>query len=417
MNSAGPGQDLDRTRAGDDVRWHAVLGGIIDASHVASADELAGILGEATARVGISVRLYLVDLAQQQLHPVDAGTGPSLPVASSDAGRAYRELEIVAADAPPQLWLPVLNGTERLGVVHLTLPAGADPTDHGLRARCWTLSGLIGHLVQSKLHYSDLFHVVRRTRPLTVAAELLWQLLPPQTFACDRLVVTASLEPYDQVGGDGYDYAVDADRAHLAIFDAMGHDMNAGLTTTIALAATRNARRTGLGLVEAAALADRHILAQNPSGRVRFATAVLARLDLATGRLEYVNAGHPPPLLFRDGKVVGLPDGPVRPPLGLGHLVPSEPRTVTGQLRPGDRVLLHSDGITEARSLDGEPFGHDRLVELTERHEAAGLPAPETLRRITRAVLQHQRGRLQDDATLLLVEWSPDRVRALLPTV
>ncbi|WP_433272181.1 PP2C family protein-serine/threonine phosphatase [Actinosynnema sp. CS-041913] len=408
--SAGP-------YAGDDGAWHGVLSKIINGSHLATADDLADIIDDATAPVGVTVRLFLVDLGQQQLHPLDPAAGPSLQVASPAAGRAYRDVEIVAVDTPPQLWLPVLNGTERLGVAHMTLPAGADPEDKRLRAQCWTLIGLVGHLIQSKQHYSDLFHVVRRTKPLSVASELLWQLLPPQTFACERLVVTAVMEPYDQVGGDGYDYAVDADRAYLSVFDAMGHDMSAGLTTAVALAATRNARRNGLDLAEAAVLADRDILGQNPPDRMRFATALLARLDLATGKLDYLNAGHPPPVLLRDGKMATLLDGPVRPPLGLGHLVPAEPEQLAEQLRPGDRVLFHSDGVTEARSPEGELFGLDRLVELTERHEAAGLPAPETLRRITRAVLEHQRGRLQDDATLLMLEWSPGGAQALPPTI
>jgi serine phosphatase RsbU (regulator of sigma subunit) len=62
-------------------------------------------------------------------------------------------------------------------------------------------------------------------------------------------------------------------------------------------------------------------------------------------------------------------------------------------------------------------FGLDRLVDLTERHETAGLPAPETLRRITRAVVDHQRGDLQDDATLLLLEWSTTVPTVLLPVI
>jgi serine phosphatase RsbU (regulator of sigma subunit) len=62
-------------------------------------------------------------------------------------------------------------------------------------------------------------------------------------------------------------------------------------------------------------------------------------------------------------------------------------------------------------------FGLDRLVDLTERHETAGLPAPETLRRVTRAVLDHQHGQLQDDATLLLLEWSTSAPTILLPVI
>ena len=402
--------------------WHAVFSRIVNEAHVAGGDELAGIVNGATALVGVSVRLYLVDLPQQRLHPVRSEVGPSLPVDTSPVGRVFQRLEILTVpasqDEPPCLWMPVLNGTERLGVAQLVLPADADEHDTWLREQCWVLVGLIATLVTSKENYSDLFHVVRRTRPLSVASELLWQLLPPQTFANDRMVVTAALEPYDQVGGDGYDYAVDAGHAHVALFDSTGHDLHAGLTTAVALAATRNARRSGLGLVEAADLADQAIAVRNGPDRMTFATAILATLDLGNGRLRYLNAGHPPPVLLRDSKVVKLLDAPVRVPLGLGHLRGSPAaRPATEQLQPGDRVLFHTDGVTEARSPDGSSFGLERLVQLAERHDAAGLPAPETLRRIVHAVLDHQHGRLQDDATLLLLEWTTTGLLTLFPAI
>lgn len=397
--------------------WYEVLGEIIDRAHVASADDVPAIVNEAAARVGVSLQLYLVDMAQRQLHPVRAMVGPSLPIDTSMAGRAFRLSQILAVEGDgevsPALWVPVLNGTERLGVVRVVLPAGTDLHDDWVRKQCWTLSGLLGHMVVSKLNYSDLFHVVRRTQPLSVASELLWQLLPPQTFACQQLVITSVMEPYDQVGGDGYDYAVDAHRAWIAVFDSVGHDTAAGLTTALALAATRNARRAGLGLVAAAALADEAIRGQGGS---RFATALLAELDLDTGTLHYLNAGHPRPVLLRGNRMIRIADSPIRPPLGLGHLVDGAPGIGREQLEPGDRVLLYSDGVTEARSPQGELFGLDRLVDLTERHHSAGLPAPETLRRISHAVLEHQHGHLQDDATMLLLEWSAG-VKDLLPSV
>lgn len=101
------------------------------------------------------------------------------------AGRAFRLVEIIPAeDEQVTLWMPLLDGTERLGVAGIGLPANADPRDAWLREQCWVLAGLIGHLVAGKLPYSDRFHLVRRTRPMSMAAELLWHLLPPQTFAC-----------------------------------------------------------------------------------------------------------------------------------------------------------------------------------------------------------------------------------------
>jgi serine phosphatase RsbU (regulator of sigma subunit) len=220
------------------------------------------------------------------------------------------------------------------------------------------------------------------------------------------------MEPYDQVGGDGYDYAVDADRAHVAVFDAVGHDLAAGVTTTLAVAATRNARRAGEGLVAAAAQADQVVADQ---AGTRFVTALLADLELGTGRLRYLNAGHPPPVLLRHGKMVKTLQSPVRVPLGLGHLSKAVPQVGWEQLEPGDRLLLHTDGVTEARDTHGTQFGLDRLVNLAERHHRGGLPAPETLRRISHAVLTHQRGHLQDDATLLLLEWAANTPTGLLP--
>jgi hypothetical protein len=404
------------------LTWHAVFAQILRSGHLTRADGLAAIVNDAVAPVGMSVRLYLVDLAQRQLHPVESAQGPSLPVDTTVAGRVFGRIEIVAVPAeggtPAHLWVPLLDGTERLGVAHVTLPAGADPHDSWLREQCWLLTGLVAHLLVSKQNYSDMVHVLRRTKPLSVSAELLWQLMPPRTFACDRMVVTAVLEPYDQVGGDGYDYAVDVDRAHVAIFDAMGHDMHAGLTTAVALAATRNARRRGLDLVQTVAMADEAIGEQAaPNTKVLFATAVLAQLDLDSGLLTYLNAGHPPPVLLREGKMAKLLNGPARPPLGLGHLAPAAPHTGRERLQPGDRILFYSDGVTEARDPEGNEFGVDRLIELTEHHEASGLPAPETLRRITHAVLDHQHGTLQDDATLLLLEWSTTGQHTLLPAL
>ncbi|WP_328616987.1 serine/threonine-protein phosphatase [Amycolatopsis sp. NBC_00355] len=404
----------------EDRSWHRVFAAVVDQSHLATADDLPTLIDDVTSLVGMSAELYLVDLGQRELHPVRPQGGPALSVDATLAGRAFARIEIVVApgeSGPAVVWLPVLDGTERLGALRITLAADADPHDKTLRGNCWTLAGQISHLVLSKQLYSDLFHRVRRGRPLSVAAELLWQLLPPKVFATDRVVIAAAMEPYDEVGGDGFDYAVDGNRASVAIFDSVGHDLHAGLITSMALAATRNARRGGAGLITATELADHTIAAHRPADSMSYATAFLAHLDLDTGELHYLNAGHPPPAVLRGGRVVRLLDTVSRTPLGLGEFQKREPVVQREQLEPGDRVLFYTDGVTEARSPQGEQFGLDRLADLTERHEAAGLPAPETLRRVVRAVLDHQDGRLQDDATLLMLEWTTTSQSTLLPTL
>jgi serine phosphatase RsbU (regulator of sigma subunit) len=152
-----------------------------------------------------------------------------------------------------------------------------------------------------------------------------------------------------------------------------------------------------------------------------FTTGLLAELDTATGLLRWTSAGHLPPLLLRHGQLVKTLDLQPELPFGVG-LTPlggagSEPevRVGTEQLEPGDYLLLFTDGVVEARSPEGELFGVPRLTDLMVRNLAAGLSAPETMRRAVTALLDHQAGNLVDDATMLLAQWRPAHPRMLLP--
>lgn len=393
--------------------WWQALADIIDLSHTASGDALPRMLSQAAGRVGMTAEMYLIDLAQRVLVPLRSESPEACTVDGTLAGRAFQLVEIMVGSGPhggPVLWVPMLDGTDRLGVVALGLPEGTDPHDVELQQRCWLLCGLVGHLTMTKFAYGDTLHTVRRDKPLSVDAELLWKLLPPLTVATDELVITAALEPYDRLGGDAFDYAVDDGIAFFAVFDGVGHDLQAGITTAIALAAIRNARRGGdQDLASLARVADEVLIAEGPGNR--FVTAVLARLDVRTGQLSYLIAGHPPPLLLRSNKTVkallhgpGVPLGVTGRDVGVGH----------EHLEPGDRLLLYTDGIVEARNHAGQAFGTDRLMDLAERNAADGLPAPESLRRLSHAVQAHQGERLQDDATLLMLDWAgtgPDEMR------
>ena len=84
-------------------------------------------------------------------------------------------------------------------------------------------------------------------------------------------------------------------------------------------------------------------------------------------------------------------------------------------LEPGDRLVLYSDGVVEAKdAVSGERFGIDRLVDFIARAEAAGEPVPETMRRLGHAVVKHQGDELQDDATQVLLEWHGGEMQKLL---
>lgn len=308
----------------------------------------------------------------------------------------------------PVLWLPVVDGAHRLGVLEVRVPAGTDLADATLRERGRLLAHVTGHLIAAKTPYGDGLDQVMRLRPRSVASELLHQILPPLTFACEGFVVSGLLQPAYDVAADAFDYSVLDDVAHLAVLDATGHDLDGTLLAAVGLTGYRNSRREGHGLYDIAGVMDELIGAHG--GGERFATGILAELDLSTGRLRYLNAGHPAPLLMRQGHVVRHLEQGRRVLFGLGD---GQARIAEEWLQPGDRIVFYTDGITEARDTEGRFFGVHSLVEHLERAAAARQPAPETLRRIGHDVLDHQGGTLQDDATLLIAEWATGHEHSL----
>lgn len=394
------------------------LGGLLEATHLAAMEDLPALVAAHARLLGCSdTVIYATDLQQLLLVPLPGQLGPSgeplepMRIDSTMAGRAFRVVEIIQAKTVPagdgrRLWVPLLDGTERVGVLGATVSA----YDELVEWRVKQLASLVAVLMISKRPYSDSFARLVRARPMTLSAEVMWTLLPPGTFASDDVVVSAALEPAYEMGGDAYDYAVDGSLLHLALFDAMGHDTSAGLTASVAMGSCRHNRRLGMELPAISEAVDAAIK-EHFTGR--FATGILACLDLRTGQLSWVNRGHHPPLVIRGGQcVTTLESAPIPdPPMGFGLGISTG--LLRYQLQRGDRLLFYTDGIIEAQSPDGETFGLERFVDFVIRQEADGVSAPETLRRLIQAILRHQSGRLQDDATVLTVEWRSERRRQL----
>jgi serine phosphatase RsbU (regulator of sigma subunit) len=304
------------------------------------------------------------------------------------------------------VWLPLHDGAVRLGVLSVHVPDPQDVATPEARLSVWLggLATIVGQLLALRARYGDSIVVATRSSEVGLAAEIQWGLLPPLTFSSAQVGIAGILEPAYDVAGDSVDYAADPGVARVAIFDGMGHGLRSAQLAALAVAAYRNARRGGRSLTASAAVVDQAVEAG--SGGESYTTAVLAELDTGTGYLSWVNAGHPEPLLLRQGQLVhslhvdpGLPFG-----LGLGDTGHTYAVGVE-QLEPGDQVLFHTDGVTEARSPTGEQFGVDRLVDLLARTVAENLPPAESMRRLGRELLAHQEAHLTDDATLLLLLW------------
>ncbi|MFD4136817.1 PP2C family protein-serine/threonine phosphatase [Streptomyces goshikiensis] len=360
------------------------------------AEEVAGIGGR-------DVSILLQDYAQELLVPLPGRklhVSQPQPVIDSSAGRAFLRGEVVEvplARGGFRMYLPLLDGSDTVGVMVLTLDdVGGD--DRRLLRR---LAGLVANLLVTKNAYTDQFFLARRREPMSVSAEIQWGLLPPLTMTVPQVAVAGMLEPAYRVAGDSFDYALNDNILHMAVIDAMGHGLDAAVMATVAIGAYRHARRVFVSLAEKYTYMDDAISRQ--FGPDHFVTAQLMHLNIATGELELVNAGHPAPLLIRDGKVVRQLESATTLPVGFGG---EEPRIREHTLQQGDRVLCYTDGIIEEHVTGGEQFGEERLIHCVNRlgeKPSEGMRAD--LRRLSHTLKSERGGHTSDDATLFMIEW------------
>ena len=396
-----------------DVR--VLTGMLAAAENAAPVDAVEAVTRELGVALGArSVSFLIADLSGRALvrlaHvPLDRGgagrrDGEELAtVVPFDGGPAEQALrtqtpQVLTHARGCRVLAPVTERGEMIGLLELVLPA--EPETRLLDEIARTAHALAFVVIANRRH-TDLFEWGQRTTPFTLSAEIQRRLLPG-AFTCEAGAFTLSgwLEPAASVAGDTFDYSLARNVLHFSVTDAMGHEVTSALTATLGVGSLRNTRRRGRSLIEQADAANTAVAA-HPVVRGGYMTAVLGRLDLRTGVCALLNAGHLPPLLVRDGGVQAV-ELPRNLPLGM---FPDAGGYQAGELalRPGDRLVVFTDGMRErnAASLDLP----------AELRTVIGLHPREAVRVLADAVLDAAGPTLADDATLLIVDWYGDHPR------
>ncbi|MDQ0604856.1 serine phosphatase RsbU (regulator of sigma subunit) [Streptomyces canus] len=380
------------------------LGELLAAAEAAPPGESVDVVAhDLQKRFGAeSVSFLFVDLIGQRLvrlaaagdEPADPGEPIDLQGSVYDSVlQSQRQHVDPDGQGGQRVITPVTNRGDCIGVLELTLQSADDTVLQQVRDAAHALA----YIIVTDRRFTDLYHLVRRTTETSLAAEIQHQLLPSAP-CCEaaQFTLAAGLVPADDIGGDTYDYTLDRDTLHLSITDAMGHDTNSALLATLLVGALRRARRSGCDALKQANHAHQALLSHSRG----LATGQLLCVDLETGLCELVNAGHPRPLLLRDNAVeevelaVNLPFGVAAPtPYHLQEL----------QLRPEDRLVLLTDGMQErgAAAVD--------LASVV--HGTRALHPREAVRSLTAAVIDACHGSLEDDATVLILDWHSNRSR------
>ena len=402
-DAAGPATLL---RAGDDVPDPRLdLRALLDAAEaVPPAEGVGALAAELASRVSaVEVSMLIADISGRTLIRLAHTRAPGLPVPlrpvgehvpidGTSAGRTLVSQQPQVSRDDDGVWVhvPVTERGEAVGVLELLLGEAPDAEVLGyLRSAGHALA----FVVIADRRFSDLYELGQRSALLTLEAEIQRRLLPA-SYACEgpQFALAGWLVPAEEAGGDTFDYMVGSRALHLSITDAMGHGVAAAQLATLGVASLRNSRRRGVGLTEQAQQAGAHIAAH--AAPDQFVTALLGRLDLETGVLELVNAGHVNPLLVRDGRVSEIP---LEAGLVLGVAPDEEYRAQRVQLHPGDRLALLTDGMSERDAAAAEI---DQLLgRIGHLHPREAVPV------LTDAVLHVTGGAVRDDATALVVDW------------
>jgi stage II sporulation SpoE-like protein len=258
------------------------------------------------------------------------------------------------------------------------------------REKTLYLLSAIQHVIGQKLRQQRFHNIMEETRQIQLS------ILPKASPAFLTFDIHGRSVPAEAIGGDLYDFIPISDRVlGIAVADSSGHGLPAALQVRDVITGLRMGMAEHLKIVSTIERLNRVI---NRSTLItRFVSLFYGELE-KNGNFIYCNAGHPPPLLYQEGRFHELDEG------GLVLGPDPEARYARGYvlLRPSDVVVIYSDGITEATGPGDEDFGVERLKRLISDNPA--LPARALVDLIFQKVEAFsRRARPHDDQTVVVV--------------
>ncbi len=327
-----------------------------------------------SGREGLDVLSRLKEIAEAP--PVVAMTG------WATVGLAVEAMQFGVSDFVEKPW----TNTRLLEILRKQIEVGRDRRESRRRAA-----------EEARAREEALIHQQEQEREIAEAKAIQEKLLPREIPQMPGYEIASAWLSARLVGGDYFDILpLDEKTLGICIADVAGKGMPAALLMSNLQAAVRGLSSPSLAPDLLCSRLNSIVFRNTDSDR--FITFFYAHLDGPTRRLAYVNAGHNAPFVVRsDGSHERLRDGGVV----LGVFDKRNYEMGSAELYPGDRMILFTDGVTEACSPDGEEYGEARLLRLLEDHRK--LSADELQAKILAVVAEFSGNRWQDDATLLVL--------------
>ncbi len=327
-----------------------------------------------SGREGLDVLTRLREIADPP--PVVAMTG------WATVGLAVEAMQYGVSDFVEKPW----TNTRLLEILHKQIGLGRERRELRRRAA-----------EEARAREEALIHLQEQEREIAEAKAIQEKLLPREIPQMPGYEIATAWQSARLVGGDYFDILpLDDKTLGICIADVAGKGMPAALLMSNLQAAVRGL--SSLSVAPDLLCSRLNSIVYRNTESDRFITFFYAHVDGSTRRLAYVNAGHNAPFVVRsDGSHERLRDGGAV----LGVFASRNYDMGSAQLSAGDRVILFTDGVTEACNPAGEEFGEARLLRLLEGHRT--LSANELQAKIIAVVGEFSGGRWQDDATLLVL--------------